>query len=676
MKFATRLNRTTLVALGLALAVALFFALNIFAEGAFRNASLDLTQGRLYTLSDSTRKLLAGLKEPITLRFYFSPRLGESVPSYANYAARVRELLERYASLAGGEIRLEVYNPEPFSDAEDRAVGFGLQGVPLGNAGEQVYFGLAGTNSTDDEEVIAFFQPERERFLEYDLTKLVAGLANPKKKVIGLISTLPLSGSFGNPMMGGGGSPPWVVTEQMRQQFTVRELGDNPDKIDKDIDVLMIVHPKNLAEKTQFAIDQYVLGGGRAMVFVDPNAESDSAGANPMISMGATASDLKQLFDAWGIALVPDKVAGDRSLATRVQAPIGGRTQTVDYIAWLTLGQDNLNHDDAVTADLSRIIMATPGILEQRKEATTSLSPLIETTPAATEIAAEKLRLLPDFTSLLADYKPVGHPLVLAARIQGQVKTAFPDGPPGEKKAEEGKGDAAAAQGGKGDASKAEPAPSAAGPGEAAPAAADKAAAGTAAAWLKESVKPINVIAVADVDMLQDRLWVRTQNFFGQQLIEPTASNGDFVINGLDNLAGSDALIGLRGRGLSARPFDLVQRLRAEADQRYLAKAQELQDQLKDTEKRLASLQKEGEGTSHQVLTADQQKEIDKFRDEVISIRKSLRDVQHALRQNIERLGVWLKFVDIGLVPILVGIAAIAVAVVRAHRRRRRYGAA
>ena len=201
MKTANRSDRTTLSLVGLALAVALFFSLNIFADAAFNGISLDLTEGGLYTLSSGTRQLLSHLKEPVTLRFYFSQRLADSVPSYANYAARVRELLERYASLSDGKIRIEFYNPEPFSDAEDRAVAFGLQGVPIGGSGDQVYFGSAGTNSTDDEEIIPFFQADRERFLEYDVTKLVAGLANPKKKVIGLVSSLPMGGSFGNPMM-------------------------------------------------------------------------------------------------------------------------------------------------------------------------------------------------------------------------------------------------------------------------------------------------------------------------------------------------------------------------------------------------------------------------------------------------------------------------------------------
>ncbi len=658
-----RLDRTALSLLGLALAVTLFFAINIFANAAFKGWTLDLTEGGLYTLSGGTRQLLANLKEPLTLRFYFSQRLADAVPSYGNYASRVRELLERYASLSDGKIRLEFYNPEPFSDAEDRAVSFGLQGVPVGSSGDQVYFGLAATNSTDDEEIIPFFQPDRERFLEYDVSKLIANLANPKKKAIGLISSLPMGGSFGNPMMGQATVQPWIVMSEMRQQFTVRELGENPDAIDKDIDVLMIVHPKALTEKAQFAIDQYVLGGGRALVFVDPNAESDT-GPSPMMMTGASSSDLKRLFAAWGIELVPDKVAGDRELATRVQAPINGRSQAIDYIAWLSLEQANLNRDDVVTADLSSLLMATPGILEKKKGAAVTFTPLVQTDDDATEIPADKLRLFPDFLSLLANYKAVGHPLTLAARVQGMVKTAFPDGPPGAAK-ETAK---TAAPGEKPADKPAEK------PGETK--AADKPEPAKPASWLKESAKPINVIVVADTDMLSDRFWVRTQDFFGQQVVQPTAGNGDFVINALDNLAGSEALIGLRGRGLSARPFELVQRLRAKADARYLAKAQELQDRLKDAEKKLASLQKEGDAGSHQILTAAQQGEIDKFRGEMLTTRKSLREVQRALRVNIERLDELLKFINIALVPILVGIAAIAVAVVRAARRRRRYGTA
>src|SRR5208282_2168406 len=302
-------------------------------------------------------------------------------------------------------------------------------------------------------------------------------------------------------------------------------------------------------------------------------------------------------FGAWGVELVPDKVAGDRELATRVQAPVAGRTQTIDYIAWLSLGEDNLSRDDVVTADLSSLLMATPGILEKKQDAASAFAPLVWTNADATEIAADKLRLFPDFLGLLADYKPVGHPLTLAARIQGMVKTAFPDGPPAASKEEAKKDeepgeskDAKASE--KTEEKKVEDKPAAEQP--------------KPASWLKESAKPINVIVVADTDMLTDRFWVRTQEFFGQEIVQPTAGNGSFVIDALDNLAGSDALIGLRGRGLSARPFDLVQRLRAQADARYLAQAQELQNRLKDAEKKLASLEKEGEAGSRQILSAAQ----------------------------------------------------------------------
>jgi ABC-type uncharacterized transport system involved in gliding motility auxiliary subunit len=666
MKRLANLDKTTTAAIGLVLAVVLFFAVNIFAQGVFRNVNLDLTQGGLYTPSRGTRELLQGLKEPITLRFYFSKRLGDALPTYGNYAARVRELLERYASLADGKIRLEFYDPEPFTDAEDRAESFGLQGVPVGDQGDQVYFGLAATNSTDDEDSVPFFQPDRERFLEYDVAKLISGLAHPKKQVVGVLSSLPMEGSFGNPMMGGGGStPPWTIMSEMHQEFDVRDLDDSIDKIDKDIDVLMVVHPKDLPAKAQFAIDQFVLGGGRALVFVDPNAETD-ASPTPMMMTAASSSDLPRLFHAWGIRLVPGMVAGDRELATRVQAPINGRSQAVDYVGWLSLGQDEIDRNDVVTADISTMVMPTPGILEKDPGATVGFTPLLHTDADAEEIPAKDLRMLPDLMGLLATYKPGGHPLTLAARITGTVKTAFPDGPPVEKpvetkepaKPEANKPEANKPEANKPEANKPE---------------VNKPEANKPATWLKESVKPINVIVVADVDMLSDRFWVTAQNFFGQQVATPSAGNGDFVMNALDNLAGSPALLSLRGRTLSARPFTLVQKIRADADARYLAKAQALQSRLDDTRKKLASLQKEGAG-SKQILSPAQQHEIDKFRDDLIATRKSLRDVQHALQVDIDRLEAVLKFVNIGLMPILIGILALAIAALHAARRRKRYG--
>src|SRR6516164_2073316 len=294
----------------------MLMSVNILAARFF-SWRLDLTRERLYTLSQGTRRTLAKIDEPITLRFYYSARLTDEVPSYGVYAQRVRELLDQYVAAAHGKIRLEIYNPQPFSDTEDRAVAFGLQGVPLDAAGEQVYFGLAATNSTDDQQIIAFFQPERERFLEYDLTKLVHSLAFPKKTVVGLISTLPLEGDMAA-MMRGRPSEPMAVMEQLQQLDTVKPLGANIDVIPPDIDVLMLVHPQNLSEKTLYAIDQFVLKGGKALVFVDPHSEFQASHPSQLNPPGSPSeSNLDQLFKAWGFEVAQNIVAGDRRDAQR-----------------------------------------------------------------------------------------------------------------------------------------------------------------------------------------------------------------------------------------------------------------------------------------------------------------------------------------------------------------------
>src|SRR5215471_11987475 len=358
--FASR--RTTAVIALVCIAMVLI-SVNVIAARFF-TWRLDLTGERLYTLSRGTITTLAKIDEPITLRFYYSTRLGDEVPSYNVYAQRVRELLDQYVAAAHGKIRLEVYNPQPFSDVEDRAVAFGLKGVPLNQQGEQVYFGLAATNSTDDQQVIAFFAPERERFLEYDLTKLIHSLAFPKKTVVGLISTLPLEGDV-MAMMRGRPSEPMAVMEQLQQLDTVKPLAANIDAIPPDVDVLMLVHPQNLPDKTLFAIDQFVLKGGKALVFVDPLSELQASHPNQLHPPGSpNSSNLERLFKSWGFEVPADIVAGDRRDAQRVGVPVPGRgARPLDYIAWLNLQAANLNRDDMITADLSHIMMASSGII-------------------------------------------------------------------------------------------------------------------------------------------------------------------------------------------------------------------------------------------------------------------------------------------------------------------------
>jgi ABC-type uncharacterized transport system involved in gliding motility auxiliary subunit len=636
-------SRRAVAGVALLCVALMLISVNIIAARLF-TWRLDLTREHLYTLSRGTQRTLARIEEPITLRFYYSTRLADEVPSYGVYAQRVRELLDQYVAAAHGKIRLEVYNPLPFSDVEDRAVAFGLQGVPLDVAGEQVYFGLAATNSTDDQLVIAFFQPERERFLEYDLTKLVHSLAFPKKTVVGLISTLPLEGDM-TAMMRGRPSEPMAIMEQLQQLDTVKPLAANIDVIPPDVDVLTLVHPQNLSDKTLFAIDQFVLKGGKALVFVDPISELQASHPSQLNPPGApNSSNLERLFKSWGFAVPAQTIAGDRRDAQRVGVPGSrGATRPLDYIAWLNLKADNLNRTDMITADLSHVMMATSGIIEPIDGAKTMVEPLITTSPDSMKIPAEKLTGLPDVAGLLAEFKPDGKRYILAAHITGAAETAFPDGPPKPPKPELKEGEPAP------------PAPE--------PAAAD---------WLKQSAQPINVVAVADTDMLDDRFWLQKQEFFGQRLLVPTANNGDFVANAIEVLAGGDDLVGLRSRGTSARPFEVVERIQRDAQVSYSAEERALQAKLKDTQAKLASLTGKDQANAPPTLSAEQTKAIEEFRADMVQTRRQLRDVQAALRSDIGRLKIGLEFFNIALIPIIVAVAAIVLGVLRLRRRSQR----
>ncbi|HXO90262.1 MAG TPA: Gldg family protein [Stellaceae bacterium] len=661
-------SRRAVAITALVMIALMLISANIVAA-RFLASRLDLTAEHLYTLSSGTRHTLARIDEPITLRFYYSTRLGDEVPSYGVYAQRVRELLDQYVAAAHGKIRLEVYNPQAFSDAEDRAVAFGLKGVPLDAQGEQVYFGLAATNSTDDQQVIAFFAPERERFLEYDLTKLVHALAFPKKTVVGLMTPLPLEGDM-MAMMRGRPSPPMTVIEQLQQLDQVKSLGSDIDAIPADIDVLMLVHPQKLPEKTMFAVDQFVLKGGKALVFVDPLSELQASRPSQRNPPGSTtSSDLERLFKSWGFEVPANTVVGDRRAAQRVGVPVPGRTtRPLDYIAWLNLKAANLNRDDMITADLSHINMASSGIIEPIDGAKTVIEPLITTSPDSTKIPAEKLAGLPDVAGLLAQFKSDNKRYILAARVTGMVDTAFPDGPP---KLEPAKPQTAEKpdppDAPDSDSNETKPAETAAGPPSPA-----EASAAPAAGWVKTSVQPINIVVVADTDLLDDRFWVQSQDFFGQRVLIPTANNGDFVANAVEVLAGGNDLVGLRSRGTSARPFDVVSEIERDAQERYSAEERALQQKLKDTQAKLAELTGKDRGDAPATLSPDQTKAIEEFRTDMLQTRRQLREVQAALRSDIGRLKAGLEFLDIALIPIIVAIVAVILGMVRLRRRGRR----
>lgn len=639
-------DRRTLSVAGLALATVFVVALHVFSQTAFRGIQIDFTEDRIYTLSEGTREVLRGLKEPVMLRFFVSRELVDQSPALKNYAKSVQELLERYIALSNENLRLEFIQPEPFSPEEDRAVGFGLHGVPLTQAGNLGYFGLAGTNTTDDLDVIPFFTLSRERFLEYDLSRLVQNLANPKKKKIGLISSLPMDA---DPVRR---YRPWQIVEQMKQFFDVERV-TMEDPVPEDVDVLMVVHPRDMDDTDRYYIDQYVLSGGKTMIFVDPFSEEATRG-NAMQRQGPdTGSELDKLFKAWGIVFDKTKVLGDRQAAQRVSAgkDVLGRPVITDYLAWLTMSGDRLARGDVITGELEQINLASSGFIAKAAGAEIKFEPLISSSKDSMALDVSKVNKDPKPAVILKEFKSANRSFIVAARISGKFKSAFPDGAPKDKTREE-------------------IAKSRKEKGEEVP---------VLKAHLKQSARPANLIVVADVDMLADSFWVRVQDFFGQKIIVPSANNGDFVINALDNLAGSSALISLRSRGVTSRPFHTVEAIQKDAELRYRSKEQELLEKLKEVETKLKDLQTKDKGDSKGkavILSAEQKTAIDKFRQTMITTRMELRQVQRALRQDIDWLDGFLKVINIGAMPLVVVIVAVALGLWRRAKARRRMAAA
>ncbi len=640
MKALDRSHRN-LGAAAIALALVLFVSLNVLSSLTLTSARLDLTENNLYTLSDGTREVLQNIDEPITVRLYISKALTDLSPPHAKYAARVQEFVRGLAARSNGKLDIRVLDPEPFSEAEDQALAAGLQGIPLTKAGDQGYFGMAAVNSTDDQGVIPFFAPEREALLEYDLTRILYDLANPKKKVVGLITSLYMTADPAQ------GQRPWAVVEQMREFFDVRALYGDLEKIDDDIDVLMIAQPKNLSDKTKYAIDQYLMRGGKAMILVDPHSEAAGIAAAMMRQPGAdTASNFDPFFKTWGIEFDPGKFVGDRVAAVRVSSEYNGRQVTSDYLAWLQYDANYLNHEDVITSELSRITMAGAGSFSLKEGSGLSFEPLISSSARNQLIDADAIRLQPSPVQLLQKFQPSNEVRVLAAKVRGKLKSAFPDGPP---KAEAAK---------PADGAKTE----------------QVAATAEQPKHLAESTEPATLILVGDTDLLSDRFWLQEQQFFGQRMAVPVANNGDLVMNALEVLTGSDALIGLRSRGVSVHPFTLVEDIRRDAENKYRRTEQTLTEKMRATEEKLGQVRSAGgEGG---VLLTDQQKEtIENFRSELISIRQQLRDVQYALRSEIESMEAWLKAVNIWAMPVLVSIIALVVTVLRRIRRRQRFAA-
>ncbi|WP_165675262.1 GldG family protein [Metapseudomonas otitidis] len=600
---------------GLLLIALAFLAFNMVSGLALTNARLDLTEQKLYTISDGTRQILGELDEPINLYFFYSDKSAKDLVVLRNYARRVEEMLKAYAQAADGKIKLHIVDPEPFSEDEDKAAEFGLQAVPAQQGGDAIYFGLAGTNSVDDHQVIPFFPLDQEEFLEYEVSRLVQSLAHPQRPVVGVLSGLPLNGGFD--MQTQQPSSPWMVMEEIRQLFQIESLKPDVDQIPDKVSVLLLVHPKNLSEQTQYAIDQFVLRGGKLLAFVDPWSEADHAMPMPGEMGGeGKSSDLPALFKAWGFEMLPGKVLGDGAYAMSVSMGQGERPAR--HPAWLTLPRQALDPSDVATANLETLTVATAGILRPLEGAKTHFVPLIHSSEYAMPFEAQRFAMLRNPQELMGELNPSGDRYTVAARVSGPAQSAFPEGIEGRKDG-------------------------------------------------LKSADNINVIVVADTDMLSDRMWVQVQDFFGQRVPQPWADNSAFAINALDNLSGSEALISVRSRGRFTRPFTVVEDLQRQAEVRFREQEQALKQRLSETEEKLASLQNQDPAKALE-LTPEQQATLQQFMQEKLRIRKELREVNYQLNADIEKLGRTLKFINIALVPL---VLTLGVLLLWAWRRRR-----
>jgi len=591
----------------------------ISQSGMFSRLRVDLTENDLFTLNEGTVNILQDIDETIHLRLFYSDQATENIPLLRTYHRRVVDFLEELERYGGGKLVVTEIDPVSFSEEEDQASQYGLQALPVGEGGENVFFGIAGTNALDTVEVIPFLQPDREAFLEYDVAQLIYNLNNPEKRTIGLMTELPLLGGF-DPQT--GQTPGQIIFEQLKDMYQLTSVQTTATSINEEIDLLLVVHPKNLSEETLFAIDQYVMKGGRLMVFVDPMAQSQEVPAdpqNPMAQLQADrTSNLEKLFTAWGVNYNPREVVLDNQHAVSIQS---GQGQTIRHLGINSWLPDNLNQEDIVTVDLSSLNTALAGVISAEEG---RLLPILTSSEQSMITGNDAMSLLYNPNALFQSFKADGKEYVLAGRLQGSLNSAFPDG--------------------LGDDSE-----------------------------VVSSIDEPQVVIFADVDVLFDRMWVRSQNFFGRQIYSNFADNGTLVNNLVDNMTGSVDLIQVRARGTSHRPFDKVQEIQRVSEQKFRETENQLMQQLRETETKLNELQRIKGQENQLIISQEQQQEIAKFKQRKLEVRKNLREVKRNLNKDIEALGTQLKFINIALVPILLTLLIVFLSWRKSNRKERRY---
>jgi ABC-type uncharacterized transport system involved in gliding motility auxiliary subunit len=585
----------------LILLAVVFFSLVFVNNQLFSSMRLDLTENQVYSLSEGSKQVLKEIDEPINLYFFFSDKASKNMTSLRNYANRVESLLAEYNTFANGKLKLQVLDPQAFSEQEDQAEQFGLTAANIGVAGEAIYMGLAATNALDEQRVIAFFDPQKEGFLEYEISKLIYQLSEPEPVNITLITDLILNGGQ-NPMTGQF-DPPWTFFTQLEQLYKVEQLSSDITNLPDDTDVLLIVHPKQYSDALLFAIDQYALSGGKILVFLDAHNESEQVAmmAGPIPSNNS--SNLQRLLSAWGVVFDSEHVLLDAMAGLDIRTQSGGVTRHFGFVGFTA---DQLDREDILTSNLEVINGASFGVFNQKEDAITTWLPLIQSTQNSDLMDVSTYAMIQDPEELAKAYQSDNQAYVLAVRLFGQVNSAFEQAPEG-----------------------------------------------TSLTKIKTSTTNLNVILVGDTDLLADRFWVQQSNFFGQTVSTAFANNGDFVSNAVENLGGSDALISIRSRGVFSRSFRKVDELTVIAEQKFRDQEQILQQQLDDTEQQLLQLQNQQAEGGSLVISVEQQLTIDQFLQKRITIRKSLRDVRYQLDKDIESLGNWLKLFNVALAPMI-----------------------
>jgi ABC-type uncharacterized transport system involved in gliding motility auxiliary subunit len=598
----------------------------IYVIAHLASARVDLTQEKMFTLSPGTKAILKKLDTPVQIRFYATQ--GKEAPvELKTYAQRVEDILNEYKKYGGNKIQIKKYDPQPDSDAEDSANLDGVDGQPVNTMGEKVYLGLA-VSMVDQKVAVPFLDPRRERLLEYDITRAIANVMNTEKTTVGIMSSLPIFGQF-NPMMmrmgGGGRQDSWVFVDELKRDFNVKEIQPTADKIDDDVKVLLVVHPKNFSDKALYAIDQFVMRGGKLMAFLDPMSVVDSQNApqqNPLQGAMNAGSSMDKLTKAWGIEFDGSKVLADMVFQTKINR--GNAAE--DNPAVLSLTDRAMNTNEIATSQIDSMLLPFAGVFTGTPADGLKQTVLMHSSPQSQLV--EKFMAEFGSQNITKDFQPGSKEYALAIRLTGKFKSAFPDGPP----ADAGSTNAPAT-----------------------------------GSHLKESAKDNAVVLVGDSDLLYDRFSAQVQNFLGQKIVFPVNGNFNFVQNAIEQNAGDENLIAIRSRATMNRPFTKVREMEAAAQERYRSKIKDLEKSLQDAQTRLNELQqaKAGSGQQKFILSPEQQAELTKFKQKQAEVNKELKQVRKNLRREVDSLENRIKWFNIAGMPLLVTVTGISLAMVK-----------